>query len=348
MATMLRFRVKFVIGILVSLVFFYLAFRGADLSQTVAALKTANYWYLLPATGLLFFSHWLRALRWRYLLDPIARLGMRSLFSSLLIGYMANVLTPAHMGEFLRAYVLSRKPEVSMGSAFATIVVERIIDVFSLLGIMLLVLFIHPFPDWVINSGYIMLGLTAALFLFLVGLKKFDAKMRTLMGVILKPLPERLGARIEGFTEKFIQGIMPLRQWHDYITVSMLSVAIWVCYGVVFYICFHAFDFVATYDLVWYASLVLLAVTTISVVVPSSPGYFGAYHYLCQVSLAMFGVPAGSGLSYATVVHGINFFPVLIVGLILAGYEGVRLSAPQEQNVDSLTPRAECASRAAQ
>ena len=318
-------RLKFVIGILISVLFLYLALRKADLGQTVDALKTARYWYLLPATGLLFFSHWLRALRWRYLLDPIGRFDMKSLFSSLLIGYMANVFTPAHLGEFLRAYVLSRKREVSTGSAFATIVVERIIDVFSLVGIMLLVVFIHPFPDWIMKSGYIMLGLTAALLLFLLGLKKRDGKMRPLLGLMLKPVPKRLGARIEGFIDKFIQGIMPLKEWHDYIAVFILSGAIWVCYVGVFYICLHAFDFVVTYDLVWYAAIVLTVVTTISVVVPSSPGYIGTYHYLCQISLAMFGVPAGPALSYATVVHGINFFPVLVVGLILANYEGVGL-----------------------
>ena len=88
---------KFGAGILVSLVFMYLAFRKADLGQTVHSLKTANYLYLIPAVAVLFLSHYLRAFRWRYLLDPIRRLDMKSLFSSLIIGYMANAFTPAHL-----------------------------------------------------------------------------------------------------------------------------------------------------------------------------------------------------------------------------------------------------------
>ena len=66
-------------------------------------------------------------------------------------------------------------------------------------------------------------------------------------------------------------------------------------------------------------------VTTIAVVVPSSPGYVGTYHYLCQIALAMFGVPAGPALSFATVVHGANFFPVFIAGLLFAQYEGMTI-----------------------
>jgi len=317
---------KFGAGILISLVFMYLAFRKADLGQTVHSLKTANYLYLIPAVAALFLSHYLRALRWRYLLDPIRRLDMKSLFSSLIIGYMANAFTPAHLGEFLRAYVLSKKRQISMGSTFATIVVERIIDVFSLLAVMLLVIFIHPFPEWVIKSGYVMLIGSIGLLLALIILRKMDSKRQLFLGLILRPLPGRFTVKIEDWVEKFFEGVIPLRRGHDYITVFVLSVAIWVCYGLVFYLCLQAFDFIITYDLAWYVSLVLLAITSISVVVPSSPGYVGTYHYLCQVSLGMFGVPSGPALSYAAVAHGIMLFPVIIIGLVLANCEGMKVS----------------------
>ena len=280
--------------------------------------------------------HYLRALRWRYLLDPIRRLDTSSLFSSLIIGYGANAVTPAHLGELLRAYVLSKKREISMSSTFATIVVERIIDVFTLLLLMCLVIFIHPFPDWVVKSGYIMFAATLGLFLLLIFLKSSNSKAEAFLRILLKPVPGRHEHRIKGIMERFLSGVVPLKRWHDYLTVTILSAAIWACYGLTFYIGLEAFDFIKTYHLAWYASLVLLVITTISVVVPSSPGYVGTYHYLCQLSLAMFGVPAGAALSYATVVHGVNFFPVLVVGLILANYEGVRLSKNNVQQAEGI------------
>lgn len=289
------------------------------------SFNTANYWYILPAVGVLFFSHFLRAVRWRYLLDPINHLGTNSLFSSLMIGYMANVLMPAHLGEFVRAYVLSKKREISMSATFATIVVERIIDVFSLVALMVLAILIHPFPRWVVRSGYIIFATSLGLLLLFIVFKKLTLSTHSFLRFILKPLPHRFRHKMETGIERFFFGVVPLERWHDYLTVGILSVIIWACYALVFYFCLYAFDFVGPYDLSWSVSLVLLAITTVSVVVPSSPGYVGTYHYLCQISLALFGVPAGAALSYATVVHGINILPVFGVGLVFAHFEGVSI-----------------------
>ena len=126
-----KYKVRLTIGIFIGILFLYVAFRSVDVHKMWQALKTAHYWYLLPAVGTAFFSHYLRAFRWRYLLDPIRRLDTGALFSSLMIGYAANTVVPAHLGEFLRAFVLSKKRRVAMSSVFATIVVERIIDVFT-------------------------------------------------------------------------------------------------------------------------------------------------------------------------------------------------------------------------
>jgi hypothetical protein len=330
---------KLWIGLLISALFLYLAFRKVDFGQMWNALKKANYWYLPPAILILFFSHYLRALRWRYLLDPIRRLDTSSLFSSLIIGYGANTITPAHLGEFLRAYVLSKKRQISMSSAFATIVIERIIDVFTLLLLMCLVIFIHPFPKWVVKSGYIMFAATLGLFLLLVFLKRPDSKGEVLLRVLLKPLPERYEARMKGMIERFLSGVVRLKSWYDYATVTILSAAIWACYGLALYFGLEAFDFIKTYDLAWYVSLVLLVITTISIVVPSSPGYVGTYHFLCQITLAMFGVPASPALSFAAVIHAVNFLPVLALAILLASYEGIHIYRPDVEAAEELEPQ---------
>jgi len=325
-----KHRTRFALGILLSVFFLYLALRKVDFGQMWFALKEANYWHLLPAVAVLFFSHLLRALRWRYLLDPIKRLHISSLFSSLIIGYAANVFMPAHLGEFLRSYVLSKKNRISMSSTFATIVTERVIDVFSLLALMLLAFFLFQFPSWVTRSGYIMLSGALGLSAFLILLKKTSSIAIRVFAFVLKPFPKTYETKIQLALEKFLSGFMPLRHWHDYITVVMLSLLIWACYGLVFHFALAAFHFPETFRLNWSASLILLIITTIAIVVPSSPGYVGTYHYLCQVSLAMFAVPAGPALSFATVVHALNFLPVLVVGLCFAQYEGATLFKVQE------------------
>jgi len=320
-----KHKIRLVIGILISSFCIYLAFRKVDIDQMWQAFKTVNYWYIVPAAAALFFSHFLRAFRWRYLLDPIRRLDTSSLFSSLIIGYAANSFMPAHLGEFLRAYVLSKKRQISMSPVFATIAVERVIDLFSLLALMLLAFFLYPFPDWVIKSGYIMFAGSLGFLMFLIFLKMATSSTMRFIGYIMKPLPRTFERKTEVTLKKFLAGILPLKRWHDYITAGFLSAIIWACYGLVFYFCLHGFDFVETYRLRWSVSLILLVITTIAVVVPSSPGYVGTYHYLCQISLAMFGVPAGPALSFGTVVHGVSILPVFIVGLFFAHHEGMAI-----------------------
>jgi hypothetical protein len=322
---------RLIIGCLIGLVFLYLAGRKVDFSLMWEALTRVNYWFVLFAVPVIFFSHFLRALRWRYLMDPIKRVDVASLFSALLIGYMANILMPAHLGELLRAYVLGKKRGVSASSTFATIVVERVIDVFALLLLMVLAILLYPFPDWIKKAGYAMLVGTVGLFVFLLLLKKYFAFFECFLNFLFRPLPKGLQEKLDRGVRSFVIGIVPLRSGWDYPVVAVLSVVIWGCYGFIIHLVLHAFDFMSVYPLPWSTSLIVLVVTTIGVVVPSSPGYVGTYHWLCQVSLAMFGVPAGPALSFAILTHGVNFLPVLIAGLILAYYEGVEIFRAQDK-----------------
>ncbi len=321
-------KTRLVLGCLIGAVFLYLAFRNVDFTQMGEAFSRANYWYLLSIVLVVFISHYLRVLRWRVLLAPIQKVDVGSLFSALLIGYMANVVTPAHLGELLRAYVLGKKRGVSASSALATIVVERILDIFALLAIMVIAILLYPFPGWVRNAGYVMLVGTLGLFFFLILLKTSYAGVRKALGLLTRPLPEHLQKKLWDLLERFVAGIVPLGSRSDYGVVLILSVLIWFCYGFIFHLTLLAFDFYTLYQLPWLTSLILLVITTIGVVVPSSPGYVGTYHYLCQVSLALFGVPGGPALSFAAAVHAVSLGPVLIAGLVLSYYEGLGLLRP--------------------
>ena len=322
---------RLIIGCLIGLVFLYLAGRKVDFGLMWEALDKVNYWLVLLAVPVIFFSHFLRALRWRYLMDPIKRVDVASLFSALLIGYMANILMPAHLGELVRAYVLAKKREVSASSTFATIVVERIIDVFALLLLMVFAILLYPFPDWINKAGYAMLVGTVGLFVFLILLKKYFTFFERILKLFFGPLPKGLQERLMRGIERFVLGLVPLRSGRHYPVVAVLSVVIWACYGFIIHLVLYAFDFVSVYHLPWSTSLIVLVVTTLGIVVPSSPGYVGTYHWLCQISLAMFGVPGGPALSFAILTHGVNFLPVLIAGLILASCEGVEIFRVQEK-----------------
>lgn len=313
---------KWTAGIAVSAGFMYLAFRKADFAMMWTAIKKADYIWLFPAITAMFASYWLRSLRWRYLMAPIKRINTPRLFQALLIGYMANSFLPAHLGELVRAYIIGQKENLPSSTVFASIIVERVADVFSLIAVMGLTILAFPFPGWVRQSGWLFLAIVASLFAILLFLKNSTEKGPRLISVLLKFLPQSLQTKITASLATLLDGIVPLKKKNNYLKVFLLTVAIWFCYAATFYMVFFSFGFNRLYRLGWTAALVLLVMTTIGVLIPSSPGYIGVFHFLCQTGLGFFAVPASESLSYAFIMHGINFIPVVIVGLILTAISG--------------------------
>lgn len=316
---------KIIIGIVISILFLLLAFRKINLSEMKHAFADANYLFFLPTIIIIILSHWLRSIRWQYFLKPIKKISIKNLFSALLIGYLGNTVLPAHLGELFRGYVIGRKENISTSSIIATIVIERIIDVISLLLIMVFTLIFYPFPGWVQKSGYIMLILTFGLILFLFLLKIYTSKMMLFLNKFLKLLPHKSSQKIEETIIAFLNGIKGLKQKKDYLVIALLSILIWACYGFAYYISFYMFNLFQVYNVTALTSMVLLVITTISIVIPSSPGYIGTYHFLCQFSLELFAVSSSVALSYAIIIHAITFLPIALLGLICAWKEGFNL-----------------------
>lgn len=320
-----RHLLKLLIGLAIGAGFFYLAVRGINFEQALAAFAQADYGLVALSAAVMMAAHYLRAMRWRFLLAPVQMLSTRSLFSALLIGYAANSFVPAHLGEFLRALVIGKKHHLSASAALGSIVVERIVDVVSLIAVMALVLIVHPFPDWVTTSGSVMLAGALLLGAMLIACKRYEGHAIAWVRALIKPFPERIRRRLEALAVNFLGGIVPLKSPAHYAAASVLSIAIWLCYAAVYYICLAAFKLVAAYHLAWYVGLVVLVFTTISVVIPSTPGYVGTFHYLCQVALVLFGVSASEALSYAVIAHLVGVVPVSVAGLACAHYEGIAI-----------------------
>jgi uncharacterized protein (TIRG00374 family) len=323
------------LGLAISLAFIWLAFRRADPAEMLRALGRANYWYLLPLLAVIVLGLVLRSLRWRLLLAPCRDVPTRVLFDSLSIGYMANAFMPAHLGELVRAWHAGRRSGVASGAVFATIVVERLIDVASLLLLLGLALLVFPFPGWVRQSGALMLVLVAALALLLWLMKRHREKALATVGRLLRFLPAALAARICELLGHFLCGVLPLKRRGHYAGVALLSLLIWGTYALTFQLLFQAFGFIARYRLPWTAALVAMVITTISVVVPSSPGYVGSFHFLCQLSLGLFRVPKGPALSYAFVLHAVSVYPVFFLGLAILAREKLSLRSLPKEEIDA-------------
>jgi len=142
--------IRYSLAVILIIVSCYLALKDVELSKLYDTIVSADYlWVLLPIP-VIMLSHWVRALRWKTMLNPILKHSSTwNLFSAVMIGYAANNVVPRG-GELLRPYVVSRREKISFSSTFATIVVERIIDVIALVLLFAGVFFF--FRNQIINA----------------------------------------------------------------------------------------------------------------------------------------------------------------------------------------------------
>ncbi|UCD16262.1 MAG: flippase-like domain-containing protein [Candidatus Zixiibacteriota bacterium] len=317
-------------GLVISVGLLAFLFYKVDFAELAAALKGANYWWLIPNVVLIMVTMVFRAYRWRHMVRPIRDIGMSRLFSITMIGFMANNVLPFRLGEFVRAYSLSSKERVSKSAALATIFVERIVfDLLALLIIFGIVLLISPlivFEE--LKIGAIITVCTGLLGLaFAIYLSSRSRRDSHILAKILGIFPRGIRPTIENTVSKFATGLEFLQNWRRIFWVTFHTFMIWVIMGLSNYFILLAFGW---YDLPIAASFVILVVVSILIMVPASPGFIGVYHYGTVLSLAFYGIPREEALSCALVMHATQFLVVTLVGFYYLRREHLSLREIEE------------------
>ncbi len=310
---------KTIIGILISAAFLYLAVRKVDIHGLGEALRNADYIFIVPVVFLILFSVTMRSVRWRYLMRPVKEIGFRSLASATFIGLMANNVLPARLGEFVRAYAIGEKEKVSKSSAFATIVFERILDGFTMLFFLLIVLIFYSisFPGWLRNASYFALAFYAAAIIFLVLLKLKRERAIGIAEFLLRPVPARVQTPAIRILHAFIDGLAVMHNRRNTVIAALCSLLVWLPHVLIIHLVLLSFGVHLTIP----ASFVLLVSLGIGVMIPSAPGFVGTIQYICVLGLALFDVSRELALSFSIVYHASVFMPVTVVGLIFLSIE---------------------------
>ncbi len=170
-------RWQFLLGLIVSAFFLWLALRGLHLEDVWQDLQEGNYIWLIPSVGVYFLAVLARTWRWDFMLRPLKRISIRRLFPVVVIGYMGNNIYPFRAGELLRSYVLYRREDVPVGSSLATVVVERVFD-----GLVMLLFVFLALPFTNIQNDSVQIVVTLASVAFFAALILF---------FLLAAMPER-------------------------------------------------------------------------------------------------------------------------------------------------------------
>jgi uncharacterized membrane protein YbhN (UPF0104 family) len=219
---------------------------------------------------------------------------------------------------------------VNRSAAFATVVVERLLDVFSILLVFVGVLFFIEFPQGSVGlEGAMKSTAMVVLVIALVGAGCLWAMRRrtdwfvSLVHASLGKISKRFADRLCGLMIPFAEGIAPVRRPGVILGIVLYTGLLWALTVAVIVLLAEAFHL----GVPWEASLVIVVALAFGVSLPSAPGFVGTFHYAVFASLLIYGVPRSEALSYAIVLHAASILPVFFLGLVFLWSEGLRLGS---------------------
>ena len=311
---------RFWIGLVISAVSLYFAFQGIRLDQVGDALRGMNYIWLIPATVLFLVSYGTRAFRWQLLFFP-QKLRLSNVFHALNIGYFLSNLLPARLGDVVRAYLLGDIEGVSKVRALSTVVVERLADGLTVVLLLAATAFFVPNIPAEARDGALgvaVLGIAGVVFLLVLSFQK--ERGLAFLRRIVSPIPVLRSEKLWGALENLVDGFAVLRSPRPIFGVGAWSLAAWLLGGAMYWVVMQAMNL----ELAIPAAFLVMTVTSLVVVVPSSPGYVGVFHYAATLTLtSVFNVDKSAALSFAVVMHAFNYLLLIALGVYSIWHEGL-------------------------
>lgn len=308
---------KYTLGLGIGAVLLFLTFRNINIEEAWAQIQQADFIFVSAALGVSLFSHFLRAVRWKILLEPAGySTSTYNTFAAVMVGYMANNAVP-RLGEVSRCSMLLKSDQVPFPAAIGTVVLERVIDVLVMM-IFIGLAFLLEYERlmqiveetlgqsggsgsplrWIIPiAGIIFAGLGFML------IRKYSDRLKQ------NPVFEKM----LGFAEQLWVSVLGIFKLKNPGTFILLTVLIWVCYIAQYYVCFFALA--ETSGLSFYFAMMIMILGGIGIVLPV-PGGVGAFHFFCQLTFIVFGLSESTGANYALLIHSSQYLMLILAGAL--------------------------------
>ena len=321
-------RTVVVIALAVGLLALFL--RNADLGRVWASVRAARADFLLLSLLLTCGTFVIRAERWQYLLSPLGRTRFSTVFRTTVIGFAASALLPARAGEVIRPYMLARREGLSATAAFATIIVERILDLVAVL--MLMAAFLIWFDPGLESrdsavfqairfGGLVMAPVALGTLLVMFFMAGHPERLHAWLLRAEAVLPQRIAAMLARFAQTFAEGFAVVRSPGRLVAALAWSLVLWVAIASGIWAVSVAFGIAMSFTGAW----LMLAPLVVGVAVPT-PGGVGGFHEAYRIgATAFFAADNDTAVGAAIVLHAISIGPVIIAGLIFIVQDGLKL-----------------------
>jgi glycosyltransferase 2 family protein len=311
------------IGTVISVLAIYFISRQLDLDVLSEALAEARFIYVLPGVLLLLIGLVTRALRWRLLLS--GGLPLFRTFNIMTLAYLINGLVPLRIGELVRIYLASRGQDgVPPFKCASTVIVERVLDMLTVVLLIAIVLASGPVPAELHNAGLIIGAVTLAGFLFLVYFSRRRELAQRILAIFTGRIAFPSRFNLAGWLDHSLEGLRPLAKVNTLLLALLWTAISWffsVSAGYVLMLTFYP-------DGSWAAAALFIAATSLAIAVPAVPGNLGKFEVSVLLALGAlgYGEPVTVATAFAVMVHAVILVLHAVTGLYGFVQEGVSLS----------------------
>jgi uncharacterized protein (TIRG00374 family) len=318
----MRKYLQWAISIAVSAIAFWLAFRGVQVAEVADTLRTANYFYVLPALACIVVGLMARALSWQTILGR--KVPFWRAFTALNEGYLLSNVLPFRLGELGRAYLVSRNRGLSTSQAFSSVIVERVIDLCMIVVLFATVLPLVAGLAWAREAAVLAVVISVAGMGGLFALTLNRALVLRLARWVMSHvrLPWFNAARWETRVVAFLDGLAALREWRRFALAALASATAWVSASLCAWILMFAFLSAPTLPMGFF----VLVISGLGVALPSAPASMGVFEASVVLALSAFKVDGSVAFTFALIFHALNFGMTSVLGAVALGREGETLS----------------------
>jgi len=341
--------ISLVIGTVVSAATLYLAFRNVPFQELIAYLGTINYFWVIPATGVILISFMIRVLRWQVILRSAKRVKFWEAHNPMMIGFKMNCVLPCRVGELARPILLRKQSDVPFTTGLATVAAERVFDLILLISLFAFVLATVPidpelnmsFGTYQLNretletiaGGMLRLSLIMIIGIVLVTITYTRSLIQRVILSLPKPLrrindtladkiTDRVAVPLVRITENIASGFSLVRYPKSIGIISIMTVVIWLLQAFSYYLMALGCPGVHLSYLELSAVMVVVA---FFIALPSVPGFWGLWEAGGIFAMTMFGVSAKEAAGFTLANHALQMLPVILVGLVAAIVTGVNI-----------------------
>jgi glycosyltransferase 2 family protein len=311
-------RLAVLVGLGISAIFLWFAFRNLEPGQIIDELGRANLGWLLLGAVNYFLVVAILTFRWWVLARAIQPdVPYRGMYPLVCIGYMGNNVYPFRSGEALRVYLLKRNFGVPIVKGATTALVERIFDGLVMLTFILVsLLFVESVSEDVqqvaMFTAPVFLGALAVFFVL-------AARPNWLRFIVAGRFPGKIGALIDRIAEDVIGGLEGLRTPLQLLSIIGASYGAWMIEALTYWAVAIAFGIEVGYPVI----LLVVGTANLAGLIPASPGQIGVFEFFASAVLIGVGIGEAQALTYAITTHIVIWLPVTVAGFLFLARQGL-------------------------